>query len=308
MTDGVYKTADDQIWTVTTDADGNYYFDETIVNDNRRPSEWIGVSATNSGILPGFEYRLEIAPGQSALTGKLLSPVSAAGDASIDNDGTYNITTAQYIINPGGSTSASAEFENDYNIDFGFTSNNLLLTLKKIDVSASLNNELVTLNWNTTEEWQNKLFVVERSIDARTFDELTSVASKGDGDFSYTSADNLSGYISGVVYYRIKIVGINGATGYSSVVSVKRKQSNNITVLNNPFNTSLVVQVSSDKRSVADIKVINAIGQTVLVQSQGLNAGVTSINIQNANNLPSGQYYLDVLVGTMHQQQKVLKQ
>jgi len=52
--DGIYSNGDDQTWTVTTDAAGHYYFDATIVNDSRRPASWLGVSSTNSGILPGF--------------------------------------------------------------------------------------------------------------------------------------------------------------------------------------------------------------------------------------------------------------
>jgi trimeric autotransporter adhesin len=306
--DGAYKTADDQVWTVTTDANGNYFFDETIVNDNRRPSQWIGVSATNSGILPGFEYRLEVAPGQAVLTGKLLSPANAAGDASIDNDAVYNLTTAEYIVNPGGSTASSAEFENDYNIDFGFTSNNLLLSLKKIELSGGLSNDIVNLTWKTTQELQNKMFVVERSTDGKSFREITNVASKGDGDFQYNSADNISENASPVLYYRVKVIGNNGLITYSSVIKITQKLSNSVVVFNNPFSSSLTLQITADKHSTAEVKVINAIGQTVLSQNQSVNAGVTSITVANANALPSGQYFLDVTAGSLHQQQKVLKQ
>ena len=123
--DGIYNNGDDQTWTVTTDAEGNYYFDNSLVNDDRRPASWIGVSNTNSGILPGFEYKVEINGAQTPLAGLLLTAAHATSD-EIDSDGAYNVTKAEYIINPGGSTAANSGFENNYNIDFGFTNNSLL--------------------------------------------------------------------------------------------------------------------------------------------------------------------------------------
>ena len=86
--DGYYNTGDDQVWSTVSDADGNYYFDNSLVNDDRRPAQWIGVSATNSGILPGFEYKVEIGSAQTSLSGLLLTAAHAETDA-IDNDGTY---------------------------------------------------------------------------------------------------------------------------------------------------------------------------------------------------------------------------
>src|SRR5262249_7689108 len=133
--DGVYNNGDDQTWSTTTDANGNYYFDNSFVNDDRRPASWIGVSSTNSGILPGFEYKLEINGAQAPISTLVLT-YGGVGSTTTDNDGTYNASlNVEYVLNPGGSTAATSEFENNYNIDFGFT-NNFALALKKIELGA----------------------------------------------------------------------------------------------------------------------------------------------------------------------------
>jgi hypothetical protein len=120
---GTYGDGDDQTWSTTTDASGNYYFDNTIVNDNRKPAAWTGLTATNSGVLSGYEYRVEIGTAQTALTGynNTKTDVSANGFERIDNDGVISGANLQFVVNPGGRTGANTTFGNNYNIDFGFT-------------------------------------------------------------------------------------------------------------------------------------------------------------------------------------------
>jgi len=84
--DGIYGTGDDQTWTTTTDATGNYYFDNSNVlsADNRKPASWTAVN----GILPGYGYRIELTiPGGVQLT----KANAAAGTLDlIDNDALLN--------------------------------------------------------------------------------------------------------------------------------------------------------------------------------------------------------------------------
>ncbi len=84
--DGDYATAgDNQIWTTTTDANGNYYFSKAnmVANDNRKPAGWGGFT---NGILPGYDYRVET----TIPTGSVLTVTDATGNTQdrIDNDGT----------------------------------------------------------------------------------------------------------------------------------------------------------------------------------------------------------------------------
>ena len=84
--DGIYGTADDQTWTTTTDASGNYYFDNSnvITADNRKPVSWTAVN----GILPGYDYRIEL----TLPAGVQVTKVNAASGTldNIDNDAVAN--------------------------------------------------------------------------------------------------------------------------------------------------------------------------------------------------------------------------
>ena len=91
--DGDYTTAgDNQTWTTTTDAAGNYYFSALAGGDNRKPATWTSIGNT---ILPGYNYRIEVAvPG-----GNVITTTDAGSNDLIDNDATLNGANAIININ-----------------------------------------------------------------------------------------------------------------------------------------------------------------------------------------------------------------
>ncbi len=106
--DGIYNNGDDQTWNTTTGSTGSYYFDNTNVlsQDTRKPSSWTGVS----GILPGYNYRLEIDTNQTYLSGYGVSAADITTD-NIDNDASLSGSKAIVNLNTGFV---------DQNFDFGF--------------------------------------------------------------------------------------------------------------------------------------------------------------------------------------------
>ena len=303
--DGIYNSGDDQVWTVITDAEGNYYFDGSFVNDDRRPASWIGVSNTNSGILPGFEYKVEINP-QSKLAGLLLTAAHATAD-EIDNDATYDVTRAEYIINPGGSTATGSSFENNYNIDFGFT-NNSLLSVNKLDLSASLVNNDVKLKWNTVSELNVNKYIIERSTDNKLFTGIGSVASRGNGNFTYQSADNIEELGAVKIYYRIKVIDANGNIHYSATVSVNSKLVTKVTVTPNPFVSFIQVQAPADKNTTGTMRIVNAGGQVIYNKNVQLVQGQNSFTIDGLGNTAKGMYYFELQTGNNITREKIMKQ
>ena len=304
--DGVYNNGDDQTWTVTTDANGNYYFDETFVNDNRRPAQWIGVSSTNSGILPGFEYKLEINGVQAPLTGMILSAAHTTS-STIDNDGVYNVTNIEYVINPGGSTAASSSFDNNYDVDFGFTSNSLL-PYTKLNLSAAIANSNVKLNWDTKDELNVVKYIVERSTDGIYFAATGTLQSKGNGSFAYSFNDNVEGLSSSKIYYRIRVEEAGGKIRYSDIVYVNIKLNSKLVVTPNPFTSYVHIQMTSAKKSTADLRIINASGQIMYSNKVQLNEGQNSLSVNGLDNLSRGLYFLEIQSGNSISREKIMKQ
>ena len=303
--DGLYNTGDDQTWSVVTDGGGNYYFDNSFVNDTRRPVSWIGVSATNSGILPGFEYKVEIDGTQASLTGLLLTAAHISTDET-DSDGSYNVVNAEYIINPGGSTAPGSSFENNYNIDFGFASSGLLAS-SKLSLVAGLISTDVNLVWKTADELDIKKYDIERSTDGQYFSAIGSAVSKGNGSFVYTVKDNIENLAVYGIYYRVKVTALSGKVYYSETVMVNRKPVSQVTVSPNPFTSFIRVQLSSQNNGEAFIRVMNAGGQLVSSKTIQLVQGQNAFNISGLGNLSKGLYFLEIRRGNNITREKIMK-
>ncbi|MBS1607843.1 MAG: T9SS type A sorting domain-containing protein [Bacteroidetes bacterium] len=303
--DGVYGNGDDQTWIVTTDSNGNYYFDATIVNDNRRPSSWLGVSATNSGILPGFEYRVEIDLSQVTLTGYSATVINGSANSAIDNNGVKSGTKVMYTLNPGGSTAANSVFSNDYNIDFGFTG--IVLPLKQLKVAAVLNENNVNVNWNTVEEFDVKRYFAERSTDGKTFTEAGSLSSKGNGSFSYQVTDDISNIQATTIYYRIRVEELDGKTRYSEVVKVNPGKAISLQVSPNPFTDNINLQIKNEKKTEVKIRIMNSAGQVLQNTTMIMQSGVNSVTLNNFTNYSKGMYVIEITAGEQYAVKRLIK-
>ncbi len=104
--DGIYGNVDDQTWTTTTDATGNYFFSALSSADNRKPAAWTGIMNT---LLPGYEYRIEMTvPAGLQVTRK--DAGSGLFD-NIDNDAVQSGASAYIVFNTSNTS---------YSYDFGF--------------------------------------------------------------------------------------------------------------------------------------------------------------------------------------------
>ncbi len=303
---GVYGNGDDQTWMVTTDANGHYYFDGSFVHDNRRPISWIGVSATNSGILPGFEYKVEINGSQPQLAGLVLSWIHNT-TPQIDSDGSYNAINIEYVLNPGGSTAAASSFENNYDIDFGFMTSNYL-ALRKLDLSASLSSNIVKLNWLTKEEKDVTKYIVERSSDGQNFQSIGSVNSKGNGNFNYLVNDDINSATVSKYYYRLKVINQNGPFSYSRILTVNLKQTGKLLIGPNPFNEVIQVQYQSDSKKEIQLTLFNTAGQVLFRNKKLVLPGTNSFSIDALSHLPKGVYFIEIGDGIISRKEKLLKQ
>jgi hypothetical protein len=79
------------------------------------------------------------------------------------------------------------------------------------------NNNKVDLKWTTEIETNLSHIMVEKSIDGKNFKEAALVFTYGNttARSEYAFADNVSKIKSGPVYYRLRIVDVDGTTQYS---------------------------------------------------------------------------------------------
>lgn len=149
--------------------------------------------------------------------------------------------------------------------------------------NASLINNKVALNWNTTNENNVDGFTIEKSNDGRTFSNIGFVAAKNAAAANYAFNDVLA---AGVNYYRLKITDKDGSFKYSSIVAVNAKQSTKLDIFPNPVvNTATLSHTKAGENSI--VKLITIDGKTVLTQN--IQAGATQSSI-DVSKLIKGNY------------------
>lgn len=89
------------------------------------------------------------------------------------------------------------------------------------------------LSWETASEQNSDYFIIERSREGATFESIGTVNAKVNSDqqqfYQFTDSQPLSG----ISYYRLKMVDLNGSIRYSSIISSNRTE-NPIQVIPNP--------------------------------------------------------------------------
>lgn len=210
----------------------------------------------------------------------------------------------------GSSVSAVAFRQANSSNDETITIDNLIVSDVAADVfdsvlpveitalSASKFNSSTRLNWQTATEINNDRFEIERSYDAKRFETIGKVAGEGNSQklVNYSFVDEAP--LSGVNYYRLKQVDIDGAFEYSDVVSVKMDKAANIRIT--PTSTLDYVTVNTGEASSIVLRSVN--GQ--VMNSQSDIEGNFTVDMAN---FPQGIYYLTIEINGSIQTEKVVR-
>ena len=152
-------------------------------------------------------------------------------------------------------------------------------------LSGALVNGFAKLTWATATEVSTKSFVIEKSIDGKSFSTLELIPAKNKPSaYEYTDASKLTGS----AYYRLKVTNNDGSYSYSSSVQLSNKVSVKMSVYPNPVvNTATVSHTQAVSGAV--LKVSSISGKTISTYNVQLGATQTSINV---GNLTKGNYVI----------------
>ncbi|PCI95791.1 MAG: hypothetical protein COB15_11770 [Flavobacteriales bacterium] len=95
------------------------------------------------------------------------------------------------------------------------------LPIDLISFEANINDDKVDIKWVTASEINNDYFTIERSIDAKNWEEVLVVAGAGNSNQTITYFDSDYEPLTGISYYRLKQTDFNGEFTYSNIVPVK---------------------------------------------------------------------------------------
>jgi hypothetical protein len=171
----------------------------------------------------------------------------------------------------------------------------IILPVQLLSFNGSLNqnNGAAALQWHVAQQQGIKHYVIEKSFDGISFQDAGIKGATGLGLAKYDFTDLLPFTSSfSTVYYRLKIVGINGEISYSGIVSLNAplQQASKITLYPNPVSKGSLLQVNIRNGVLLHYKLSTAEGK-VSMQKSGLRiSGIASVQLPAT--LSAGVYYL----------------
>jgi hypothetical protein len=197
-----------------------------------------------------------------------------------------------------------------------FTGTNLYnpLPVKLSSLKANKVKADVVLNWVTATESNNKGFEVERSESKNSnWKAVGFVKAQGPLNTSnnYQFVD-LTPFASNVptLYYRLKQIDNNGKYEYSSIVFVSNKAENaeQVLVYPNPFKGNVNLRLSSAHNTIVTLRLFDLTGRIVSTSTRQIVSGSNDLEIDNAQTLQSGIYFISIEMDGVTQIQKLIKE
>ncbi len=205
---------------------------------------------------------------------------------------------------PGTITGGNLGFDPNFSSLQGgpFHMNSLPLPVELISFEVTSVNNIVNISWKTATELNNYGFVVERSIDGISYNNIGFIAGKGNSTEinKYTFIDN--NVSLGTYYYRLKQVDYDGSFSYSNAIEVNVSiNPTSFSLLQNypnPFNPGTNLSFSVAETGVTELTIYNSLGQEITkLFDQIAEKGIQYQIYFNASKFSSGVYYYKLTQG-----------
>ena len=200
-----------------------------------------------------------------------------------------------YIIT-GFSPSNDGDVGGNYGF-FDFWTVKLLdvsLPVELISFTAKLINKTVELNWQTAQEMNTSLFVIERSNDGLQFNFLKQINAAGNSltirNYKAIDAQPLTNNS----FYRLKQIDLDGKFTYSKIVRIFNGTTGFSIHNSQSVKDILTVQWSSLSRSKGSLQIIDITGKVVLQKQIAFEARENNISLP-VGHLANGIYVLSLV-------------
>ena len=154
-------------------------------------------------------------------------------------------------------------------------------------------NKMALLKWTTENEININKYVVERSIDAKNFTEIGSVAASARIEYYFTDA-NIKAPAN---FYRLKIVGTNESK-YSAVVKILSDAfGETLNLYPSPAVNFINAEFVSESKTMATMQMLAVTGEVVMQKVALVQQGYNNLGF-NINSLNKGIYVIKITVGS----------
>ena len=183
-----------------------------------------------------------------------------------------------------------------------------ILNIKLLSFSGRHNDNKDELTWTTAKEDEPVRYIIEKSLDARSFQDIDSVNGYNNGQNTniYSVAEPDTIYRE--VYYRLKIVNGQNKVAYSRIIELNgHGYEINFANVINPFDQQLRFEIVSSSNGMASINLRDLQGRVLKRRETGLNVGINDLSFDNTGSLPAGIYILSIEFNGILVQKKLVK-
>lgn len=179
-------------------------------------------------------------------------------------------------------------------------SSSLPVTLTNI--SAKYTASTVRINWATANEVNISKYILQKSSDAKTFNNAYAVSAKTGNQNQYEFTDN-NVVSRGVIYYRLKMEDVDGNFSFSKVVAVSINGSGSFfTITPNPARSFTTLNFGQQMQQ-AEIAIYSLDGRRLLSQTISSPSTTYPLNVQS---LLNGMYIISVKTASDTYNQKLV--
>jgi hypothetical protein len=238
---------------------------------------------------------------------------TTATDVMVTND---FLNTNSFIVRTGAKTGnhSSRAADRMYSLWFkNFTYSAPLtgsLPLSLISFTAQLKDESVTLDWISEMQVNTSHFVVQRSVDGVDYDDDAIVFTQENSAVQkdYQFSDNINTIKAMLIYYRLKIVDLDGKYAYSKTVVVRLgadQLQTAVLIYPNPVVNELRITIPNEWQNKTIVYTLYNSSGSLMRQRTEENAGQTET--MPIADLPAGLYLVNVINGGQSVAQKLIK-
>jgi hypothetical protein len=184
----------------------------------------------------------------------------------------------------------------NFNLSGGALLDCTVLPIELLSFTATTQDDHVVLDWSTSTETDNELFIVERSADAINFVEIGKTPGAGNSisTINYQLIDGQPGL--GVNYYRLRQIDFNGDESTSQIVSAvfDNVLSSVSAIYPNPASSEIALNIQSVLDAPATVEIFDASGRMVQQVQVPLTTGTQRVAI-DLNGLQAGSYSVHLI-------------
>lgn len=184
------------------------------------------------------------------------------------------------------------------------------LSSNLFDFRGVLTDNITKLSWKLLSDGQVKYFEVERSFDGVNFSTIDRVETHpySSGSNPYYYQDILDKVNSPNVYYRIKLVNVQGTNKYSNIINVPLKMAGQgkVSIFPNPVKDILQIHVDAKTSGKIKVEIFDLSGKLIHVSSTSVQRGNNVISIDQLKEQPRGVYMAQIHVGDDTFHEKIL--